>query len=333
MFCLRCPPSDSNEKQIRTRLSAATTAKNSAYAFKGLENTFGITDKGIGKGSVDWEKVRLADVKDIETAIRKGGLQVAKSKDIKLILERVYEEGQARRDALIAAKLEGTKEPAGPEQAEESVLSLQHLHALNDSDAMEALCKYPGIGVKTAACILLFCLRRESFAVDTHVFRFAQWLNWVPEKATRDTSFSHLEVKIPNGLKYPLHQLFIFHGRNCPRCRARTEESEGKKKGCPIDHLVTRTWKAKENGAKGKGPKGKGKGKGVKEGGPAPAKESKTKKSKMTAESDEEEDEVEEEMEVDNEGEDEVEQEMEVDDEVDDDHELYLSDADEEVED
>jgi hypothetical protein len=66
------------------------------------------------------------------------------------------------------------------------------------------------------------------------------------DKASEITAFSHLEVRIPDHLKYSLHQLFIRHGKSCPRCRAITgESSAGWEEGCVIDHLVTRTGKRK----------------------------------------------------------------------------------------
>ena len=116
---------------------------------------------------------------------------------------------------------------------------------------MSELTKYPGIGVKTAACVLLFCLQRPCFAVDTHIFRLTKWLGWVPANlATEKTAFGHLNARIPDHLKYSLHHLLITHGRTCPRCRAVTgENSEGWDEGCPIDELVTRT------GARKGGPK------------------------------------------------------------------------------
>jgi adenine-specific DNA glycosylase len=121
------------------------------------------------------------------------------------------------------------------------------LHALSSDDAMKELIKYPGIGPKTASCVLLFCMQRPSFAVDTHVFRLCRWLDWVPPKATRNSAYSHCEVRVPDHLKYALHQLFIRHGKTCPRCRAATSVgSEGWDKGCPIDHLVKRTGKRKD---------------------------------------------------------------------------------------
>ncbi|KAE8151257.1 Aldedh-domain-containing protein [Aspergillus avenaceus] len=209
---------------VRTLLSGATSGNNSALAFDGLVQKFGILQDGIGKGSVDWNAVRQASVEDIFDAIKSGGLANIKSKNIKAILDEVYKEN-----------------------GEKGVLSLNHLHDLDTKEAMVELTKYPGIGPKTAACVLLFCLQRPCFAVDTHIFRICKWLGWVPPtKVTEVTAYSHLEVRIPDHLKYSLHQLFIWHGKSCPRCRAITGEgSAGWDQGCVIDHLVTRSGKKK----------------------------------------------------------------------------------------
>ena len=132
--------------------------------------------------------------------------------------------------------------------ADQNHLSLNHLHSLSSEDAMIELTKYPGIGPKTAACVVLFCLQRPCFAVDTHIFRLCKWLGWVPATGVNEvTAFNHLEVRIPDHLKYSLHQLFIRHGKDCPRCRAITGQgAAGWDDGCVIDHLVTRTGTRKE---------------------------------------------------------------------------------------
>ena len=108
----------------------------------------------------------------------------------------------------------------------------------------------PGIGVKTASCVILFCMKRPSFAVDTHVWRHCKWLGWVPEKATRDQTFSHCEVRVPDHLKYSLHQLFLRHGKTCGRCRANTSAGtkEWDEANCPIEHLVSRKEARKQPG-------------------------------------------------------------------------------------
>ncbi|KAJ5822655.1 DNA glycosylase [Penicillium robsamsonii] len=246
---------------IRTLLSGATTGNNAARAFGGLVQRFGILAEGIGKGSVNWDAVRQATVKDVFEAIKSGGLADIKSKNLKAILDIVHEDNQARRATLLdsESKNDSISKPV-PEKAEkdkqyeiacadQNFLSLNHLHNLTTEEAMTDLIKYPGIGPKTAACVILFCLQRPCFAVDTHIFRLCRWLGWVPARANEVSAFSHLEVRIPDHLKYSLHQLFIRHGKTCPRCRAATgQSSAGWEDGCVIDHLLTRDGKRKGNG-------------------------------------------------------------------------------------
>ncbi|OQD86359.1 hypothetical protein PENANT_c008G03453 [Penicillium antarcticum] len=250
---------------IRTLLSGATTGANSARAFNGLVQRFGILTEGIGKGSVNWEAVRQATVKDVFEAIKSGGLADIKSKNLKGILDIVHEDNQTRRnDLLNKPKPENETENEKSYEiacADQNVLSLNHMHTLTSEQAMTELVRYPGIGPKTAACVILFCLQRPCFAVDTHIFRLTKWLGWVPPRANEVTAFSHLEVRIPDHLKYSLHQLLIRHGKNCSRCRAITgSSSAGWEDGCVIDHLVARTGKRK--GAVGVAVKAKVNGKG-----------------------------------------------------------------------
>lgn len=249
---------------VRTRLSANTTNKNSSTAFQGLVARFGTLKEGIGKGSVDWDAVRRAPQREVFKAIERGGLADRKSKDIQAILQMAYEENQERKAALANPNddPEGAEnEPESEKQeeitkAKQNIISLDHLHLLSTDDAINKMLTYPGIGPKTASCVALFCLQRPSFAVDTHVFRLCQYLGWVPKtvkkgqpKVDRNTTYSHCDVRIPDDLKYPLHQLLIKHGKTCPRCRAITgHTSAGWEEGCPIEHLVNR------HGAKKGGP-------------------------------------------------------------------------------
>ena len=240
---------------IRTLLSAATTGKNSSSSFQGLVKNFGLETKGLGKGSVDWNAVRLAPQKEVFKAIESGGLADSKSKNIKAILDMVHIDNESRRNALLKAKKAGevftVEQEAELLLLQQGVLTLDYYHVLSTEDALTTFIQYPGIGVKTASCVALFCMQRPSFAVDTHVFRLCQYLGWVPpdnslsprqKKPDRNSTFSHCEVRIPNHLKYGLHQLFINHGKKCPRCRAITgKTSKGwKEANCVIEHLVKR---------------------------------------------------------------------------------------------
>jgi endonuclease-3 len=62
-------------------------------------------------------------------------------------------------------------------------------------DTMEELITLPGVGRKTASCVLAYAFHKPAVAVDTHVFRIAHRLGWVkgntPEK---------VEAEIKNSL-------------------------------------------------------------------------------------------------------------------------------------
>jgi endonuclease III len=129
---------------VRTILSQNTNNKNSSTAKKSLDKTFGVGN---------YEAVRAAPLEEVVETLRCGGLANIKGARIKRILDEVYEKYNE--------------------------LSLDHLHGVSDEDAKRELMDFDGVGPKTASCVLLFCLRRDSFAVDTHVvcplFDGADW--------------------------------------------------------------------------------------------------------------------------------------------------------------
>jgi len=205
---------------------------NSSRAFQNIVTKYGLLTSGIGKGSVDLDKVRLGDQHELFLTIQCGGLAANKSKNIKTVLDMVHVENQERRSAILDEKDESkpseskdTNPPPGiktetSEQKsdevktdDENVLSLDYLHSLSTEEAMTKLTSYPGVGVKTASCVLLFNFGRGSFAVDTHVWRLCRWLGWVPNHASRNQTYSHCEVRIPDDMKYDLHALFWKHGK------------------------------------------------------------------------------------------------------------------------
>ncbi|KAF3355720.1 hypothetical protein VdG1_04012 [Verticillium dahliae VDG1] len=130
----------------------------------------------------------------LQEAIKCGGLAAVKSKVILGILAQA----KARYGAY----------------------SLDHMFGRTDDEAMRELLAFQGVGPKTASCVLLFCLRRESFAVDTHVWRITGLLGWRPQSASRDETYAHLDVRIPDEDKYGLHILLVKHGKVCHECKA-----------------------------------------------------------------------------------------------------------------
>lgn len=246
------------EALMRTLLSGAVTFAGAAKMLKGIIERYGVLEEGLAKGSVDWNKVRLSSFEDLVEAIRAGGLSSVKAKCIKDTLDMVHQENLERRQAYLAEKETGIPADvygaSGKTQGqkdleilktEQNVLSLDHMRGLSADEAMRQFTKFPGIGVKTAACVILFCLQMPCFAVDTHVHRFSKWLGWAPPKADENRVFSHLEVRCPDHLKYGLHQLFIRHGQTCARCKTSTAEGtkEWEASVCPLEHLLVRSKK------------------------------------------------------------------------------------------
>ena len=242
------------EAMVRTLISAHTSNTNAGRAIRGAIKHFGTIRNGPAAGGVDWNKVRLAPEEELREAIKEGGNQNVKAKSIKKILDDVYSENQARRAELLAGNPSSTFNPPSTDKeadimkaaavalADENVLSLDYMHLFTPSEAFAQLITYKGIGVKTASCVLLFCMQHPSFAVDTHVWRLCKWLGWVPPKADRDQTFAHCDVRVPDALKYSLHQLLIAHGKQCGRCNAKsTPNTPAWENGCVIEGLVERT--------------------------------------------------------------------------------------------
>lgn len=171
---------------VRTILSQNTSDKNSTRAKQSMDRVYGSSDK--------WEAIVQGGKEKLQEAIKCGGLSVVKSKVIISVLEQVLERY--------------------------GKYSLDHLHKATTEEAMTEMLSFQGVGPKTASCVLLFCLRRESFAVDTHVHRITGLLGWRPAKASREETHQHLDAKIPDEDKFGLHILLVSHGKKCDECKA-----------------------------------------------------------------------------------------------------------------
>lgn len=185
-------PEESNviEALISTILSQNTSGANSSRAKQSLDDAFGRNN---------FSDIESAPQETLIDAIRSGGLANKKAKVIQDILRSI--------------------------KARHGSYSLQHLGAveegkrLTNDEIMEELVSYDGVGPKTASCVLLFCLGRDSFAVDTHIYRLSKVLAWIPPRADRILAQAHLDKRIPDDLKYGLHVLLIKHGRICKGCK------------------------------------------------------------------------------------------------------------------
>jgi len=105
--------------------------------------------------------------------------------------------------------------------------TLEPLRNMSDEEAETFLLSLPGVGKKTARCVLMYSLGMQLFPVDTHCWRIARRLGWVrPTQKDRHCAprdMDRLQSKIPPELRYSLHVNMISLGREictptAPRC-------------------------------------------------------------------------------------------------------------------
>ena len=104
--------------------------------------------------------------------------------------------------------------------AETGALTLDHLRELTDDEAVAYLTGFDGVGVKTAACVLCFSLRRPILPVDTHVLRIARRLGWIPPRCTASRAHGLLADLVSPGDRFTLHMQLITLGRTSCVARA-----------------------------------------------------------------------------------------------------------------
>jgi endonuclease-3 len=144
----------------------------------------------------EWADVRDADTAELEEVLRPGGLAAQKAPRIQAVLRELSGGGQPRLDWA------ATLAPA---------------------DAMARLEALPGVGPKTASCVLLFSLDVPVMPVDTHVGRVSRRLGLIPERMADGPAHAALTALVPDDRMLEAHLLLIAHGRRTctarrPRC-------------------------------------------------------------------------------------------------------------------
>jgi endonuclease III len=174
------------DELIQTILSQHTSDINTERAFASLKARFPA-----------WEAVIDAPVGDLADSIRSGGLADIKAPRIQQVLVEVRERTGG--------------------------FDLSFLADMPLDTAMDWLTSLPGVGPKTAACVLLFSVGTAAMPVDTHVHRVALRLGMIPPGTTAEKAQALLETQIEPKDRYDAHMLMIRHGRETciarrPRC-------------------------------------------------------------------------------------------------------------------
>jgi endonuclease III len=172
---------------VRTILSQNTNDRNRDVAYERLRTAL-----------PTWVDVRDADAEVVEEAIRPGGLAPSKAPRIQQVLRELpTEDGEPTLDWLTAA---------------------------DRDEAIDFLVSLPGVGRKTAACVMIFALGRPEVPVDTHVYRVGGRLGLFPERASFERAHEEMLAITDPEDAYELHMNLITHGRRVCRPRPRCGE-------------------------------------------------------------------------------------------------------------
>lgn len=183
----RLPRQDPIDELVATILSQHTSDMNTERAFTSLRQRF-----------PDWECVMNAPTSEVVDAIRMGGLANVKARRIQAVLQEVH------------VRLGG--------------FDLSFLALESRETARAWLTSLPGVGPKTASCVLLFSLNIPAMPVDTHVHRVALRTNIIPNRTNATNAQELLEASIAPSSLYDGHMLLIQHGRST--CTARSPACE-----------------------------------------------------------------------------------------------------------
>ena len=80
------------------------------------------------------------------------------------------------------------------------------------TESIDWLTSIPGVGRKTASCVLLFSFGMAAFPVDTHVLRVSKRLELVGDNISADKAHNLLEKLIQTEKYYQTHMDMIEHG-------------------------------------------------------------------------------------------------------------------------
>jgi endonuclease-3 len=155
---------------ISTMLSHRTTQQNEAIAFERMWERFG-----------SWEAIRDAPIGELVETIETSNYPESKAPRIQETLRRIIDE---------------RGEP-----------SIDFLRDLPAEEGLAWLMALPGVGIKTASLVLLFCFSKPVIPVDTHVYRVSQRLGLIGPKTNAEAAHAILLTLLPP----EPHVLFNFH--------------------------------------------------------------------------------------------------------------------------
>lgn len=144
-----------------------------------------------------WLDVAAAPVDDLTRILEPCGFQRQRAGKLQAMLAAIARENDVRGVGPAAGAVDVT---------------LSFLHEMPDADAERYLLSLPGVGPKSARCVLSYSLNREAFAVDTHVHRIFQRLGVVKSHG-RKLDHDPFQEAVPPAMRKRLHINLVHHGR------------------------------------------------------------------------------------------------------------------------
>ena len=145
----------------------------------------------------EWRTLTKTSISDLASLIADAGLSGQRAHRLKLIATRLAQDF--------------------------CEVSLAKLVDYDDETAQGYLTSLPGVGIKTAKCVMMYSLGRQVLPVDTHTARVANRLGLVaagsPAAIDRE-----LSVVVPPALRFDFHVNAVAHGRAV--CRAVTPKCD-----------------------------------------------------------------------------------------------------------
>jgi endonuclease-3 len=176
---------------ISTMLSHRTTERNEALAFERMWQRYG-----------SWEAIRDAPEQELARTIASATFPEPKAANIQKTLRHLIEE---------------RGEP-----------SIDFLQDMPEQEALNWLMSLPGVGIKTASLILLFCFSKRLLPVDTHVHRVSQRTGLIGPKVSAKAAHTLLLELLPAEpyVLFNFHVALLRHGQrictwsqpNCHKC-------------------------------------------------------------------------------------------------------------------
>ena len=97
------------------------------------------------------------------------------------------------------------------------------MHEMTAQEVFDFLTRLPGMGPKSAFCVMMYSLKVDVFPVDVNVQRIAERMGAIPRRLKHYQAQKRLPALIPAGRSRELHIAMVAHGREVclprnPKC-------------------------------------------------------------------------------------------------------------------